>query len=497
MDKSDNPTITNTIVIRQMEDSFGLNPRKDSDPFGRLYVHKGGQHLAVSARDADFDDYVSIALESAFENLFPWQSGQGHSNDNEEIPSHIDDDGEEALIDNPLYFEPGIGLDIDEMIEAYQAGERWARFPDRLVFETFTVGDGYQAVMFADMADIAEEHLNDRAATDRLTPEIIESARDRIKAEIKLFTLWAEGSLYEFSVYEPGEPPEDGVPDDEIDENALGEEIDACCGFFSEHFGEDFVANGMADHWPDDWRTTHRIIDESGHELYNPATDANQPRIGLDPRPGVFARRTETPMTDLPPQEMLDKGIHTNDVAMVDRALDRGADPNEQDQKGWTPLMHAVRVMKNPRMIKSLSDAGASFAIGPAASYDPTRDKRLDCTAASLAISASDTVFDKVMAHCSKEDLNVEMAFGATPATLLADEGRVLNKQQIQDRLIKMLDAGADFDITNDEGESVTTIARNRRLDDLLDAVRVKADEAGLMATAPEARSTPARDPGL
>ncbi len=501
MAESNENKVTHTVVIERMTDNLDLNPRDDTDPFGRLCVPSDRRGaLTTNKRDFDFDIHVDTAISMAFENRFPWQEGQSFSSEDDEIPSGETEDDELVMMESPLYYERGaLSQSIEEMIEAYEKAEAWVPFSYRLVYEEFSINEGStDAVMFVDMADIAEENFNDRKAVDRVTPEMVEAAKALLKSEIESFQLWGSGEIYEYAIHEI--VAEDDEDEDEDDEEDLGEVTDSCCGFMSDHFGADFIANGMADHWPSDWRQTHRVIDEGGNELYDPTTDANKPNIGRVLF-GRFSGETASPNVykNLTAQSVLDVAIQCNDMPMVSKALEDGADPDHKDDAGWTPLMYAVGVLQNPAMIEMLAKAGASFTKGPDAYFDNDGSTRPESNALHLALKdaslrlwhEADVIFDTVMNLCPKEDLDTRMALGETPAIHFA-VGRNSQLKPDNERLIKLIEAGIDPHLTDDEGNSVESIMQKKGCLDVLEAIQVRMSENNLMANEP----TPKRKPG-
>lgn len=83
----------------------------------------------------------------------------------------------------------------------------------------------------------------------RLTKRVIEKAEACLKAEVETYDQFLTGQVYGFTIYEHGaeEEPESG------------NDLASCWGFFSSDFGDDWETNGMADHWPEDWKT-YRIV---------------------------------------------------------------------------------------------------------------------------------------------------------------------------------------------------------------------------------------------
>src|SRR5688572_10385487 len=56
------------------------------------------------------------------------------------------------------------------------------------------------------------------------------------------------------------------------------------------------------------------------------------------------------------------RAMRSEDAAAVRAAVDAGADPNERDTQGNTPLMHAAQT-GNAEVVQALIDAGAALDL--------------------------------------------------------------------------------------------------------------------------------------
>merc|ERR1712032_1505847 len=95
-------------------------------------------------------------------------------------------------------------------------------------------------------------------------------------------------------------------------------------------------------------------------------------------------------------------------VAALKKALDNGADPNVTDQRGWVPLIHAVRVA-TPEIAALLIDAKANLEY----------ESKSGMTAMSHAAVSGKA---KILELLVKRNANIEARDndGRTPLSLLA-----------------------------------------------------------------------------
>ncbi|CAE6911559.1 Kidins220 [Symbiodinium natans] len=119
------------------------------------------------------------------------------------------------------------------------------------------------------------------------------------------------------------------------------------------------------------------------------------------------------------------------DISEVEGALRRFADPNSQDDNGWTALSFAA-CRGDIDMVKLLCKAGADPELGP----DDNAPLHLAVREGCLRV-----VDYLLVKRC---DVNQPDSYGVTPLQVAAEEGH-------EELLASLCEAGADMEATDDE----------------------------------------------
>jgi ankyrin repeat protein len=135
-----------------------------------------------------------------------------------------------------------------------------------------------------------------------------------------------------------------------------------------------------------------------------------------------------------PPQPgALIRAAASGDAALVERLLDRGADPDAADQDGRTAVTHAA-YGGHARVVRLLVDAGADVDLQ-------------DATRANALLSTGETGYLDVLEEVLRgdPDLTRTNRFGGTALIPAADRGHVAVVR-------RLLDTEIDVDHVNDLG---------------------------------------------
>lgn len=131
-------------------------------------------------------------------------------------------------------------------------------------------------------------------------------------------------------------------------------------------------------------------------------------------------------------------GDEEEGVKIVKALLDRGADPNVEDEKGMSPLMHAIMEGNYYDMIKELLDRGANV----------NHQDKTGWTALMLVseYGSLDNIRE-LLDRGANPDLKNEN--GMTALMLAANQG-----WHLKDTIKELLDRGADRDLRNNDGKT-------------------------------------------
>jgi hypothetical protein len=99
---------------------------------------------------------------------------------------------------------------------------------------------------------ISREKVRNEYSCKRVSEQRKQQVLKYLTGEVETYSQYLEGAVYGFTIYEH----------DIYDEPDEGESTDSCWGFY----GHDPKENGMNDHLPDGWETTHGLAYDFGYD---------------------------------------------------------------------------------------------------------------------------------------------------------------------------------------------------------------------------------------
>lgn len=220
------------IVIKS--DMDPINPRIDTEPFGTFYAVEASRS---TIGDKQFHSHE--AIEDAIMAEVDW-----------DLPDRLD----------AVYAWKYLRTGSMQAADAY-----CGRIRDRIIAEHFFVypvyvyqhggimlslspfscpwDSGKVGIVFVPKKKAMEEFDEDETEAERKTHALV-------KAEIETYGAYLNGDVYGYTIYDSQE-----------------EEVDSCWGFY----GSDPEKNGMAEHWPENWKKTHRVEYDHGYVINDPS----------------------------------------------------------------------------------------------------------------------------------------------------------------------------------------------------------------------------------
>lgn len=228
------PTIFGTYRVQVVQDYDPVNPREDFDNLGTMVCWHRRYNLGDREAAKTYGEPRDLMLElSGLDENSDWyQRKTEEMNSLQEMQFLFDYAQRHAVIlQLYLYDHSGISMSCSSFIGRAHHAE-WDSGPVGFIFLTHE--------------DIRKEY-----SWKKLTEKRLLKIEEYLKSEVETYDQYLTGDVYGFRLYEPPTREalvEAGITEDEIDddniEDACGEAIDSCWGFF----GHDWKKNGMEDH---------------------------------------------------------------------------------------------------------------------------------------------------------------------------------------------------------------------------------------------------------
>lgn len=262
------PHIMRTIQISH--DEMAESPR-EWDSLGTMACFHRRYTLGDKDGVYDLKEALTAALDQVFKSCRPALHKQGYTSADQEIPcsephmfnDHMDGNdckfcGGCEMGDNPFHFPMDDAGSISEALAFCEAHQdrmpaEYKLYTLRLflydhsgiTMNTTGFSCGWDSGQVGWIFCTHKQVLESQPSWKYITRSRSEQVETWLKGEVKTYDQYITGSVYEFAIWEH----------DALDDPMDGEEIGNCCGFFSDDFGRDWVANGMASYWPEGWES--------------------------------------------------------------------------------------------------------------------------------------------------------------------------------------------------------------------------------------------------